>query len=98
MAHLNKLKPFVPGLAGYGRFPSPFKYQQGSLSCYKAFSGVAAGSVAIFFTSEWIGKNVLQFVPVYNRFQFRHLEFENSLVLPLLPLPRKYTNYKERDM
>ena len=70
MAHLNKLKPFVPGLAGYGRFPSPFKYQQGSLPCYKAFSGVAAGSVAIFFTSEWIGKNVLQFVPVYNRLVF----------------------------
>ena len=70
MAHLNKLKPFVPGLAGYGRFPSPlFKYQQGSLPCYKAFSGVAAGSVAIFFTSEWIGKNVLQFVPVYNRLE-----------------------------
>jgi len=44
--HLNKLKPFVPGLAGYG---------------------VAAGSVAIFFTSEWIGKNLLQFVPMYNR-------------------------------
>ena len=29
--------------------------------------GVAAGSVAIFFTSEWIGKNLLQFVPIYNR-------------------------------
>jgi len=28
---------------------------------------VAAGSVAIFFTSEWIGKNLLQFVPIYNR-------------------------------
>ena len=27
-----------------------------------------------------------------------YLEFENGLVLPLLPLPRKYTNYKERDM
>ena len=69
MAHLNKLKPFVPGLAGYGRFLSPFRYQ-GTLPCYKAISGVAAGSVAIFFTSEWIGKNVLQFVPVYNRFAF----------------------------
>ena len=39
-------------------------------SSYKPFSGVAAGSVAIFFTSEWIGKNLLQFVPVYNRLEF----------------------------
>ena len=41
---------------------------QGIFALLKSFfSGVAAGSVAIFFTSEWIGKNLLQFVPIYNR-------------------------------
>ena len=29
--------------------------------------GVAAGSFGIFFTSGWIGKNIMQFVPIYNK-------------------------------
>jgi len=32
-----------------------------------AVYGAAGGTVALLFTSEWIGKNVLQFVPIYNR-------------------------------
>lgn len=75
--HLNKLKPFVPGLAGYGQyvfrdyvFQLFASYPSVGLLVERNdfFSlGVAAGSVAIFFTSEWIGKNLLQFVPIYNR-------------------------------
>ena len=94
---VNKLKPFVPGLAGYGQsahlplFVLPIH----SKDLIKQFPGVAAGSVAIFFTSEWIGKNLLQFVPIYNRLE--HC-WKQPLVLTLLLLLRKYTNYKERDM
>lgn len=75
--HLNKLKPFVPGLAGYGQYVfRDYVFQL--FASYPSVGllverndfflvGVAAGSVAIFFTSEWIGKNLLQFVPIYNR-------------------------------
>ena len=29
--------------------------------------GVAAGAVVIYMASEWKGKDLLQFVPIYNR-------------------------------
>ena len=29
--------------------------------------GVAAGSLVVFIASEWKGKDLLQFVPIYNR-------------------------------
>ena len=29
--------------------------------------GIAAGSFGVFFTSGWIGKNIMQFVPIYNK-------------------------------
>ena len=30
--------------------------------------GVAAGAVVIYMASEWKGKDLLQFVPIYNRY------------------------------
>ena len=42
---------------------SKFVYR---LPSYAGF-GVAAGAFAVFFTSGWVGKNLMQFVPFYNK-------------------------------
>jgi len=36
------------------------------LPSYVGF-GVAAGAFAVYFTSGWVGKNLMQFVPFYNK-------------------------------
>ena len=42
---------------------SKFVYR---LPSYVGF-GVAAGAFAVYFTSGWVGKNLMQFVPFYNK-------------------------------
>ena len=34
------------------------------------FAGAAAGVTVVFFASEWKGKDLLQYVPIYNRHRF----------------------------
>ena len=57
-------------------------------------SGGAGGAFLLVLTSDWIGKEVLQFIPVYNRWQHK---YEFTISRNLNPISRKYTAYKERD-
>ena len=34
-----------------------------------ATHGVCAGTVVVYMASEWKGKDLLQFVPIYNRYE-----------------------------
>ena len=46
--------------------------------------GVAAGTVVVYMASEWKGKDLLQFVPIYNRyfnFNIIYSTFSNLLHL-----------------
>ena len=40
--------------------------------------GVAAGSLVVFIASEWKGKDLLQFVPIYNRSDISYVTVTSS--------------------
>ena len=101
MAHLNKLKPFVPGLAGYGQSLSPLvccthRYVQRIFALLKSFfrSGCWISGHLLHQRVDWEEPAAicshLQQVGI-----FRSIHI---LVVIHLLLPRKYTSYKERDM
>ena len=47
--------------------PAQLKVLKGFIPSLATY-GVAAGTVVVYMASEWKGKDLLQFVPIYNRY------------------------------
>ena len=61
--------------------------------------GVAAGAVVVYMASEWKGKDLLQFVPIYNRYERNIPDLNDPFYMDIMiTIFRKYTAEKDRDM
>ena len=48
--------------------PAQFKLLKSFVPSLATY-GVCAGTVVVYMASEWKGKDLLQFVPIYNRYE-----------------------------
>ena len=61
--------------------------------------GACAGALVVFIASEWKGKDLLQFVPIYNRYKINMPELYDPFYMDIMiTIFRKYTAEKDRDM
>ena len=61
--------------------------------------GACAGALVVFIASEWKGKDLLQFVPIYNRYKRNIPDLYDPFYMDIMiTIFRKYTAEKDRDM